>query len=366
MITSVITKCISIKSPIEAYLQCTLGCAPGEKYCSIHLNKTLKIDYRQTQEDTISIHDDFLIKEIHNPIIGYFPFNSTEKNKINIKKISTTEQNHAFKEESVEYILNSYYENEDDLIVKLLILVNDEEYHEEIPHLIGPVYNDITVSEDDKDPVTMDIFWKIQDGKKVVESTNKYFIFSFQDSKKKIRCLSIFTLHIMVKNNDFTHPITLEMMSNDDIERAKKLIKLYDSKLGLFSIEESFSPGLRLKQKITELFQKFHIHNIYFDVKWLLDLQVITKLNKIIIETHQLIVLNLKSINPTLKENKLFIKKETNKIIDILKLKEYIVEEWYKLIEMSNSPNNQIPIWIIAKGLSFVVPEIKRKYPDLI
>ena len=55
-------------------------------------------------------------------------------------------------EQKASTVENCHKENEDELEIKLLILVNDEEYCDLIPDLIGPVFQDVTVSEDETDP----------------------------------------------------------------------------------------------------------------------------------------------------------------------------------------------------------------------
>ena len=59
------------------------------------------------------------------------------------------------------------------------------------------------------------------------------------------------------------------------------------------------------------------------------------------------------------------VNNENDEDDSIISLQEYIVTEWEKLIQAADTPQNQIPIWILASGLSFVVPEVKQKFPDL-
>ena len=173
--------------------------------------------------------------------------------------------------------------------------------------------------------------------------------------------------------------------------RAKELIDLYTAKLNLFNCQSDtiMSPEYKLKNKISQLFKRFHIHRIFFEESWLTSITDEDKLFKMIKETDALVKNNIRSINPNAKNIDIFsnIPKRPYKIIHtkkkkydsndsndeditdqstyLISLKEFIVDNWEKLIKSADNENNQIPIWIIAHGLSFVVPAVKNKYPDL-
>lgn len=375
--------CASIRSSDEPYLRCLMNSKSGEKYCPMHLSQKKIIDFNMVEKEDISELDIKLSKPtkiVTNNIIKKISLNMPNypKQQKIIKQEQVPITDSIMHEQKVSTIEKSHKENEDELEIKLLILVN-EEYCDKIAELIGPVFQDVTLSEDEQDPVTYDEIWTINDGMKVPSSINKYYLFSYIDSKGKIRCLTIFTVYNMIKENNFIHPITMEQIPEVDIQRAKQLIDLYETKIGLFKKDESiFSPEFKLKNRLLKLFKQFHIHNIYLEENWLLSVNDKGDLYKIIKETEKLVSNNIKSINPNLHNFKIFQKIEPkysksskNKTINmndddtILKLQEYIVDEWEKLIGAADNPQNQIPIWILASGLSFVVPQVKQKYPDL-
>ena len=387
--------CNSIRSADESHLRCLMRAKKGEKYCPIHLSqKTIK-DYTLVDIDIldrdekiigpeIAAHTNSLVKKIM-----VSEFDSNTRNKILEKNVPIDKNNNTMREQKVSTIENTHKENEEDLEIKLLILVNDDEYYDKISELVGPVFKDITLSEDEQDPVTLDTIWKINGGIKIPASVNKYYLFSYYDSKDKIRCLTIFTIYNMIQDGIYTHPITMEDIPESDFKRAQKLIDLYQTKIGLFSKqdESTMSPEFKLKNRLTKLFKRFHIHSIYFEEKWLMSINDKNTLFKIINESEKLVSNNWKSINPNLHGLRIFQKKQVRKLSNnrgrsrisktrktgvnnedsetVTELQEYIVDEWEKLIEASDTPQNQIPIWILASGLSFVVPEVKQKYPDL-
>lgn len=378
--------CASIRSIREPQFQCLMRVKNSNKYCPMHLSQTRIIDYKHNLHDMD--HDNNIINKepkITNLIIRKINLDNDNINKVvendanhnsvvkskTTPEHKTTREHKTLHEHKMSTILNTFKENEEELEIKLLILVNEDS--NKFSELIGPVFNDITLSEDALDPITYDEFWTIQNGVKKPANINKYYLFSYVDTSNKIRCLSVFTLYNLIKNNSLEHPNTMEKIPQKDIDRAKKLIELYDTCVGLFNDNESnLSPEFKLKNRITKLFNQFHIHSIYFEESWLLDLDSCDKLDKIIKETRQLVSNNLKSINPNINGFSIFNKKSSliSKVSkdvedELLNIKEYIVIEWEKLIQASDTPQNQIPIWIIASGLSFVTSKVKEKYPEL-
>jgi hypothetical protein len=375
--------CAAICNPDEPQFRCLMKTKGNEKYCSMHILQKNVMDYNYVDDDIFDLDQKNLEpdKIITNELITKISVNNLKVSPIEKKNeiISPLVKSTIMHEQKVSTVKKSFEENEDDLEIKLLILVNDE-YSELISVLIGPVFDDITLSEDEQDPVTYDEFWTIKNDVRVPGAISKYYLFSYIDSQNKIRCLTVFTMYSMINEKNYVHPITMEEIPHKDVKRAKKLINLYQSKLGLFKIDESnLSAEFKLKNRLVKLFKQFHVHSIFFEENWLLQINDKSKLYRIIRETEKLISNNIKSINPNLHNFKIFQKKDLSKLqknnkltaqkIDgqdeICQLHEYIVEEWEKLVAAADTPLNQLPAWILASGLSFVVPEVKQKFPNL-
>lgn len=366
--------CASIRSFNEPQFRCLMRAKNGQKYCAMHLVQKKIIDFkndyeildRETNTEACKCRINKIIRKINMTDVKNLKKDSNvvDKNSPAGKNSSTS---HEQKTSTIE---NLYKENEEELEIKLLILVN--EYSDKISDLIGPVFQDITLAEDAEDPITYDEFWTIKNGIKTASNVNKYYLFSYYDNNNKIRCFTVFTLYNIIQENKPFHPVTMENIPEKDINRAKELIELYDTKVGLFNSNDSnLSPEFKLKNRLNKLFKQFHIHNIYLEENWLLDVKNEDDLYKIIKETEKLVSNNLKIINPNLHgfsifQKKKFYKGKKNTSNEILfELKEYIVSEWERLIQAAANPQNQIPIWIIISGLSFIVPAVKEKYPDL-
>lgn len=393
-----ITTCNSVRSKQEIHLRCLLKAKNNEKYCALHLSQDTIIDYVLNTTDTTdtaittvsvpkpldlnncpTVHRVNEIGQsvtVQNPIFGKVvlklnPLSETkvESSSIDLTTDKTDKTGVTLLEQKTSTVKNIHEENEDDLQVKLLMLVNENEYNKKISKLIGPVFKDVTLSEDNQDPVTYDTIWTMENSHKIPATVNKYYLFSYVDEFSKIRCLTIFTIYGMLQEDNFVHPITMKNIPEKDVRRAKKLITFYKEKIGLFKeLDESLtSPEYALKNKISKLFKKFHTHSIYFEDEWILNIKDKASLYKVITETDKLISANASSINPTASLPSLFKWKSTNQSStkSILELQTYIVNEWIKLIQFANNNQNQIPIWILASGLAHVVPEIKQKFPDL-
>ena len=370
-------RCASIRSSDEPQYQCMMYARKGTKYCPIHSIQSNIVDYQEVTE----IQTQRYVEDVGE--ISIIP---------NVKLVSKCEEiedeyvsklsskTNYNKRNNINEIEEKYMENEDDLIVKLLILINDEEYTDIIPSLIGPVFNDITLSEDNQDPITFDDIWIIQDGKKIqAPDVNKYFMFSYIDSNNKTRCMTVFSIQLLLEraqesNESIVHPITMEPIPEPDIQRARKLVEIYSNKLGLFDTsDDNEHPEYKLQKKIDALFSKFHVHSIYFESSWLLDIRSVYKLRSIISTTKDFVTRNIKEINPNLSSHTIFntgFTENKPKIIEqeqafYCRMHEYIIDGWTELISITSSSTNQLPIWIIATVLSKYVPEIKIKYPFL-
>ena len=190
-------------------------------------------------------------------------------------------------------------------------------------------------------------------------------------TQKIDRSMTIFTIYNMIQNNNYVHPLTMKAISDADINRAKELIELYTTNLGMFkNMDETMSAEFRLIGRLTLLFKKFHIHSVYLEENWLMGIDNETDLEKIMRETELLVSNNIKNITSTQTNFRIFSQKpkssgDKDSTIAFTNLKEYIVDQWEQLIKLADNAQNQVPMWIIISGLSFVVPEIKTKYPDL-
>jgi hypothetical protein len=180
-------QCAAIYSPHNPDRQCTLLTINGDRYCILHQNIKKVIDF-----------------QIKKNVFQSLPM-QVDKSEMKIK---------------------------------LLILLNNSEYLDEIPELVGPVFNDILLSENNRDPIMEDIFWEFDGQIKIPSKTIiKYFLFSYVE-QCNLKCLSIFTVYEYLKRDKrYTpeHTSNINIQGND-LKRARKLIDIYQSEIALFDL----------------------------------------------------------------------------------------------------------------------------------
>lgn len=365
-------QCASICNLDESYARCPMKTKFGHKYCPMHMLKKNVIDYdrkcKEIEKESIKKNFEFDKNRKRynnvpfNPIISRKPINNVTKNDESEKIKCCNYIPLEYQKDAIKYFDQMI---NDELKTKLLILMNNEEYHKKIPNLIGPVFDDITKSDDNQDPITFDIIWTELNGIRIPSSTiNRYFLFSYVDSQNRVRCFTIFTIYNMIKNNNLVHPITMEPIPKDDIDRARQLVDMYRTKIGIFNNDElHISSESKLRNRLTKLFKQLNMCNVYLEENWFLTLEDRNKLLTIINETRNLISNNIKHNNNS--QHLSFFEKKSFDNYSILQLKEYIVGEWEKMIIITNNMHNVFIVWIIISGLAYVIPEIRKKYPNL-
>lgn len=349
-------QCKSVYSLTDRHTQCKLF-SENDKYCVLHNNKDIKIDYKPENElknyriskkpvSYINVLSPNIINNITMP-------DSFFKNKSKVEKINSS------------YFAKAFETHECDLRIKLIILDKEHKADDTLAHLIGPVFYNILDSVDDIDPVTFDTFWKVVDNKKIDVYKNRYFLFSYFDNSNRLRCLTIFTLYDMYKNNQYIHPITCEELSQDNITRAEKLISIYTNELNLFSlmnIDSDNTPEVNLENKTTSLFSSFNKYNIYFEDNWFLKISSINNLKKILSESIILIKNNLSDNKEVIEVVNKKLKLDNS---DVINTKLEILSLWEDVVNLIDLTKNQLPVWIIGYVLSMFEKDILLKYPTI-
>jgi hypothetical protein len=265
---------------------------------------------------------------------------------------------------SLNELMEIDHEREQMVHIRTLLFMRNNPVRE----LVGPVFDDITVSEDDQDPVAMNCVYWIADatGKRTpCAGVNKFFLFSYVDSKNKVRCLSINTIYDMINNSMTTHPMTQEEISQSDISRARQMIAAL-TKINYFETDKELGPQ-KINSMTLELFHRFEIQGIVMETPWFtgLDIHYVAKLNK---DLQVLVKQNLQAIDPSRKAN-LFNPFEYDpnnpKSEDLARLQALLLIDMNDLLDLSKNKNNKIPYYIILGALSNIHPVVKERFPEL-
>ena len=243
----------------------------------------------------------------------------------------------------------------------------DSNIQKKIKELIGPVYDDITLSFDPKDVISQIEFWEIDNkNNRIPLYNNKNHLVSYYDSEKRLRCFEITTIIDMIDNNMLKHPITNENLPEEFINRSKDLNNLL---IKNDMIEEKVVIEKTIEDLAFDLFQKLGNGDIYLDKKYFLDLSI-DKLDKLYYETREFYFSNISSSDRVLIENnsKIFIKSRSDLRNDfgndISKIQKYIIENFMFILTNCTNNTEYIVKYIILAGLNLVIPEVKEKYPD--
>jgi hypothetical protein len=209
-------------------------------------------------------------------------------------------------------------------------------------------------SVDDKDPITLNIFWKIQNGIKVVVYENMNDLIFYKDSHNLLRCFEKETLEYLKAHKISKHPVTQD-------EIPKEIFELVVEK----NLEEE-RKQMSVSEKAFEVFQKFSTLSIFIDSEWFMDLDK-NKLKKFHYEASSFYKENLSESQRSYisDEDKLFNLSENE--IDKLTLEKcqlYMLNNIDILLEVKKEELKYFINYILIGALGIVIPTIRDLYPD--
>jgi hypothetical protein len=359
--------------------RCNFTAKIGSEYCGLHLYRNyvpIEIDTNTTLSMTLATESEHFYKVVLRPDS---PKEEDPEEKIKPKK-SRVERNRnrrsnrperdsssktVFEENKISNVQSTLDKIQDIINMKYLILSNDEELLALLKEYVGPIYDDVTLSTNETDPLTFDPIWEIDDNGSKIPCIPNWQLFSYECLNHKVlKCVTIDTLYdvfFLHKSNSSDLGI---FMSPNDETRALNLIEWYDYMLNFFSTRDAeISPELALHNRLVALFAKFKDNTTCFEESWLENITSVSNLKTVITNTHDILRQNYNLITESPEGAKLFNTKFSLSST-ILDYKTYIVDEWEKMVKLA-SVDNQYPRWIIALGLSRVVPEILVKYPNI-
>ena len=207
-------------------------------------------------------------------------------------------------------------------------------------------------SIDDKDPVTLNVFWKMENNIKKVIYEDKNNLFLYKDKNGLIRCFEKETLAYLKAHKITKHPVTQEEMPPNIFNSIKEI--------NLLEERENMSIG----DKALEIFQKFSSISIFIDSEWFLGLSK-DKLKKFNYELGSFYRENLsKSQQDNVGKDVL---NKTEGELNSMNLKDiqlYLLNEIDKLLSIKVEELKYMCNYILVGALGIVIPEIKELYPD--
>jgi hypothetical protein len=219
-----------------------------------------------------------------------------------------------------------------------------------------PIIEEFKIEDsiDDKDPITLAVFW-IQDGtnkKTIYEDKNKLIL--YKDSRGLIRCFEKDSLEYMKAHNILKHPISYEDIPNNIFENITAK-NLEEERKEMTSNDIAF-----------EVFQKFSNISIFIDSIWFMDLSK-DKLIKFNYEIKDMYYQNFNKIQM----------KEISNVVDLFLLdnnnlekqtidevRKYLLDQMKIILDVKKEDLKYMCNYLLVGSLSVVIPQIRDLYPD--
>jgi len=203
-------------------------------------------------------------------------------------------------------------------------------------------------SIDDKDPITLNIFWKIENNQKkiVYEDINNLFL--YKDTNGFIRCFEKESLGYMKAHKITKHPVTQEEIPNNILN----------------SVEEINLSPMSIEDKAFEIFQKFTNISIFIDSNWFLSLSK-DELKKFHFELNSFYKENFNKTQQEYIGTNVLSKKDNHiKSMNLKEFQLYLLCEMDKFLSVKVEELKYMCNYILIGALGLVIPEINELYPD--
>jgi len=199
----------------------------------------------------------------------------------------------------------------------------------------------------DRDPVSLNIFWEIDENnnKKIVYPLDKINdIIYYYDNNNRLICLEKETLEYLKKYNINKHPLTYELFP----------LEIYNN----------IKCKKNIKETAYDIFQLLSKISVYINEKYFLELSH----DKLLKFNYELRDFWLENFNDEQKLNIyngiiLDKKNEDLKNYSIQELQKYLLLEMEKLLKCNIEEYNFMISYIIICALSIVIPDIAIQYP---
>ena len=229
-------------------------------------------------------------------------------------------------------------------------------YNQELITINKPIVDEtiysLNDSVDDKDPVSLNVFWIKEEGnKKIIYSDISSLIF-YKYSYNLVRCFERESLEYLKAYNFNKHPITMEEIP---IEIFKNIC----------------AKNLKKEKKTIndiafEVFQKLATLSIFIDSKWFMDLDK-KNLIKFNYEISDMYKQNFSSYELKEISNKILFSKCNNEldIMSISHIQNYLLVDIDILLSVKKEKLKYMCNYLLVGSLSIVIPNIRKIYPDI-
>lgn len=206
---------------------------------------------------------------------------------------------------------------------------------------------------DDRDPISMNLFWVEQGDKRKIIYPNELIddLVFYKDSHKNLRCLEKESLKYLKFYNIVTHPITLEELPHDIF----------------LNIDPIALANKTVSAIALDVFQHLEKISIFIDYELFMELNK-EKLIKFNYELRDFWLNNFSETERYQINYKELFKKKSEDLnnIDIEEIQIYILNEILVLLKCEQSKFKYMINYIIVCALGIIIPKIKEFYPDFV
>ena len=198
----------------------------------------------------------------------------------------------------------------------------------------------------EKDPISLNVFWTEENGKRIIVYKNVDNIIFYKDKNNKIRGLEKETIELMKGYKMTQDPVTKEELPLDIFNDITPKLQINEEDKSAYDLA-------------FDVFQLLSNMSVFIDFTLFLELDKI-KLLQFYYEIKDLYSKNLNK-ETKLLINKLFklTKVEVEKL-NINNIQTYLLSNIKKVLEL----NNNLLSYILVGALSLVIPIIKELYPQ--
>ena len=216
------------------------------------------------------------------------------------------------------------------------------------------ILNKLLTCEDDRDPISMNLFWTEKNNIKSIiyplDQLDKLIFYT--DKNNKIRCFEKDTITYMKTYNIINHPVTMEPLPNEILESII-VINLENNEISI----DDFA---------LNVFQIFTKKSIFIDHKLFIELSI-QELLRFNNEIKDIWVQNLTNQQRILiSKEPLFTKLKSELInYNLNKLQKYFLNDIKIALECNKEELSLMIHYIIIGALGIVIPQVKQNYSDV-
>ena len=210
-------------------------------------------------------------------------------------------------------------------------------------------------SNDNRDPISMNLFWEEENGiKKVVYPDDNFInLIIYKDSKNLIRCIEIESLKYLKTYNLNIHPISQEEIPSLILDKIEKL------DISIIQNDKT------IENMALDIFQYFSKISIFINYDSFLQLNK-SELFKFNYELRDFWLQNFSTKQRNeISKNEILTKDQSNMQEDSLEnIQKYLLSQLKVLLSCEKEEYKYMINYIVVGALGIVIPEIKEMYPD--